>query len=175
MKDFEEYNWEGITYPKGYLEVLFGYAKGMQPKEILEIGMDQGASALALLRGAQDAKLLSVDIYPCQAGNERVMRDEVASRFTFVEADSREYLKKLPVESFDLIYIDGDHLYDVVKSDLQLAFLLIKKGGVILVDDCVQGHQHFGVWQAVTEFCAGVGCTFRILSGSPSSIAEIKL
>ena len=52
-------------------------------------------------------------------------------------------------EPLDFIYIDGDHAYEIVKKDLNLASTLVKKGGVI------GGHDAgcLSIERAVTEFC----------------------
>lgn len=53
---------------------------------------------------------------------------------------------------FDLIYIDGDHSYEGVKKDLELAYYKIKKGGYICGHD--YSNQTFpSVVNAVDEFC----------------------
>jgi len=38
-------------------------------------------------------------------------------------------------QKFDFIYIDGDHRYEGVKRDIELAIPLLKPGGVMLLDD----------------------------------------
>ena len=54
-------------------------------------------------------------------------------------------------EYFDFIYIDGDHDYEAVRSDLEVWYPKLKKFGVMCGDDF--GHPSgFGVIQAVTEF-----------------------
>jgi hypothetical protein len=53
-----------------------------------------------------------------------------------IRADSSELSNLLnPNLKFDLIYIDGSHIYSHVVKDLQFALQFIKKGGVICGDD----------------------------------------
>jgi len=48
---------------------------------------------------------------------------------------SQEILPQMTGRSFDLVYIDGDHAYERVKSDLSYAADLINEGGIICGDD----------------------------------------
>ena len=55
---------------------------------------------------------------------------------------SSDTFPKLEQNSFDLIYIDGDHSYENVLGDINGSCKLIKEGGVICGDDLeLQGHQ----------------------------------
>lgn len=173
-----KYDWYGVTYPSDYLERLLTFAQQRNPKRILEVGFDQGASALALLRGAPHAFMTSIDIYPCEEGLIRIKKSEVSGNHTFIQADSREFLKPMEVlktlgGAFDLIFIDGDHLHDAVLVDLENCSKLLSPRGVIVCDDAQKDHGHFGVYQAILEFCSNHPFTFKVLPGSPSSMVEI--
>ncbi len=53
---------------------------------------------------------------------------------------------------FDWIYIDGNHLYEFVKQDLQLYYPKVKPGGCITGDDYgAQGWWENGVQRAVDK------------------------
>ena len=76
---------------------------------------------------------------------------------------SFDVLPQYPNETFDFIYIDGDHSYEGCKRDLIISSQKIKKGGIIA------GHDYFvniaknrgdfacGVGKAVNEFCEEYG------------------
>ena len=49
--------------------------------------------------------------------------------------DSVNVLQGLPAESCDLIYVDGSHLFDVVRSDLAHAKRLLRENGILCGDD----------------------------------------
>jgi Methyltransferase domain len=54
---------------------------------------------------------------------------------------------------FDWIYIDGNHLYQYVKQDLELFYPKVKAGGCLTGDDYgVKGWWSNGVQEAVDEF-----------------------
>jgi hypothetical protein len=44
-------------------------------------------------------------------------------------------LPGLPDGAFDLVYVDGDHLYEAVMHDLTLGFAKLRVGGLLLADD----------------------------------------
>ena len=60
---------------------------------------------------------------------------------------------------FDWVYIDGNHLYEYVKSDLEVFETKVKPGGLLTGDDYgVRGWWEDGVTRAVDEFVAGSIC-----------------
>jgi hypothetical protein len=60
---------------------------------------------------------------------------------------------------FDWVYIDGNHLYEYVKSDLEVFARKVKPGGLIAGDDYgVRGWWEDGVTRAVDEFVAQGTC-----------------
>ena len=66
---------------------------------------------------------------------------------------STHILEQFPDEYFDWIYIDGNHLYEYVKEDLELSFKKTKSNGLITGDDYgIGGWWKGGVKQAVDEF-----------------------
>jgi len=68
-------------------------------------------------------------------------------------------LTKYPNKTFDLIYIDGDHSYDGVKQDANLAKAKLADNGVIVFNDYIMfDHLNgvtYGVVQAVNELIVG--------------------
>ncbi len=55
---------------------------------------------------------------------------------------SSDILPTLDRDSFDLIYIDGDHGYETVSSDIEMSRALIREGGIICGDDLeLQAHE----------------------------------
>ncbi len=67
--------------------------------------------------------------------------------------DSANVLRKFPDEYLDWVYIDGDHLYESVRCDLELSATKVKSGGYITGDDYVDGQWWGGgVKKAVDEF-----------------------
>lgn len=66
---------------------------------------------------------------------------------------STDILEQFPYEYFDWVYIDGNHLYEYVKKDLELSVRKTKSGGFITGDDYTDGGWwEGGVKKAVDEF-----------------------
>lgn len=45
-------------------------------------------------------------------------------------------LDKYKLQSMDVVYIDGGHAYETVKSDLEYYPPFVKQGGYLVIDDC---------------------------------------
>jgi hypothetical protein len=92
--------------------------------------------------------------------------DEIEAGTVIVHrADSETVFASLPDNYFDWVYIDGNHLYDYVRRDLEWSLRKTKVGGLITGDDyCEGGWWEGGVKKAVDEFMAAgvarfVDCT----------------
>ncbi len=131
-----------LTYERGL--PLYELVRRSKAEKTLEVGMAYGISTLFICQAHQDkgsgshtaidpgerALWKSIGLLNIQrAGLERFMR--------FYEAPSHEALPRLLVsgESFDVIFIDGSHLFDYVLLDLYYADMLLKNGGYIMLDD----------------------------------------
>lgn len=55
-------------------------------------------------------------------------------------------------DSFDWVYIDGNHFYEFVKLDLERYYPKVKVGGYLMGDDYMEGWWQDGVRRAVDEF-----------------------
>lgn len=54
---------------------------------------------------------------------------------TICKGFSAKVLSSFPDNYFDWVYIDGNHLYDFVKEDVEISFRKVKSGGIIAGDD----------------------------------------
>jgi hypothetical protein len=76
-----------------------------------------------------------------------------------IRGDGVASLNAYPDDTFDMVYIDADHSYEGCKHDLEASFKKVKVGGYIMGHDYemnmrkAQNVYHFGVKQAVDEFC----------------------
>ncbi len=70
-------------------------------------------------------------------------------------ATSDDAAREFPDGSLDWVYIDGNHLYEHVKADLETYLPKVRPGGYLAGDDYgVEGWWHGGVTRAVDEFVA---------------------
>jgi hypothetical protein len=144
-----------------------------------EIGVWQGDFSDRLLQFVHPKELHLIDpwkyepaplykyaLYGGQTKNGQAEMDQryeaVRARFAaqvqrgqviFQRGFSEDMLGKFPDNYFDWVYIDGNHLYDYVKKDLELSLRKTKPGGWVAGDDYVGGQWwKDGVNKAVDEF-----------------------
>ena len=68
---------------------------------------------------------------------------------SFIRGKSQDVMKLFNSQSFDLIYIDGDHSYNGCKNDIVQAKRLIKRNGIICGDDLEK--QYFEIDKKYTD------------------------
>jgi predicted O-methyltransferase YrrM len=122
-------------------------------RNILEIGVHRGKSAILFLLGTHVCKVVVIDLFENQfanldrsgSGSLQEFKMNLSkfridlSKLSIISADStrldekqiRENLK----DSFDIAHIDGGHSKEVVMSDLLISSKLLSPHGVIIVDD----------------------------------------
>lgn len=141
---------------QNYYEVarLCERIKALQPKTILEIGVDRGGSMNLWLHFAPSARYIGVD-----NAMQYVMERNKGERREFIEADSRDsktldkVKTKLNGSKVDFLFIDGGHEEEIVRSDFAMYSPLVRKGGLIALHDInvtVSGNDSFG------KHCFGV-------------------
>lgn len=120
---------------------------------ILEVGSWEGGSAIFFLNFFPSSNVTCIDTFAgSPTGLDRNAFLETApeserrfdantaafgSRVRKIKGRSVRELDRLveETESFDLIYIDGDHTRDAVLIDSLLAWKLLRPGGVLIWDD----------------------------------------
>ncbi len=145
----------GVKVPEGYH--LYSLVKANKFENILEVGFAYGISALFIceaLKENKSGKLISIDPnQSTQWKNIAVKHLEQAglSKYSkLMEEPSYSAMPKLltskiqGASSMDLIFIDGMHLFDYTLVDLFYTDLLLRIGGVVVLDDI----RHKGVKQA---------------------------
>jgi predicted O-methyltransferase YrrM len=105
---------------------------------VLEIGSQEGRSAVLWLEFFPGAHLTCVDFFSGEAA-ERFDRNLAGygTRVRKIAGTSIKALGLLREEKavFDFIYIDGSHQRDEVMIDCLGAWHLLREGGVMLMDD----------------------------------------
>jgi predicted O-methyltransferase YrrM len=130
------------------LRIMARLMEETKPARTLEIGLGVGASALLFASyhrdaGHQSQTHLAIDPYQTSptAFNSAALRAlEGAGLASFVSHRSNFSSLELPKlvgegASFDLIYIDGSHLFEDVFVDAYFSAHLLSGGGIMLFDD----------------------------------------
>ena len=132
------------------IDVHCPWMESVAKGNILEIGVRTGISTAAFLLGIEQngGHLYSVDINP-----DCIAAIGSHPQWTFLAGDSKNVgwlLSKIPAK-LDVLFIDGDHSYEGVKSDLDNYGFLVQSGGSIVLHDVCSGYDP-GVRQAFDEF-----------------------
>lgn len=99
----------------------------------LEIGMAWGFSTLALLE-AGAGHLTSVDPNTLAMGASEAQANGYSSHVWTCQRSEQFWNENQDVK-FDLIYVDGSHLYVDVVNDLYEAWKRLKSPGLLMIDD----------------------------------------
>jgi len=89
---------------------------------------DQNQIYEVMDRAAHDNGILALFLHNIRASS-------VGDIIQYRQASSGSLLDLFAPQSFDLIYIDGDHRYSAVANDIRLAKILIRNPGIICGDD----------------------------------------
>lgn len=130
-----------------------------RPKCVLEIGTFRGGTLFVLARLSQpDATLISLDLPFSRFGS--LMRKIQAPLFrSFTQSRQRLLLLREDSHSeetrsrvakaldgpLDLLFIDGDHSYDGVKSDFEMYSPLVHESGIVAFHDIANARTDYGV------------------------------
>ncbi|MDR0922237.1 MAG: O-methyltransferase [Lactobacillales bacterium] len=120
-----------------FLQFLLGQLK---PKNILEVGAAIGfsSSLMAETIGA-DGHVTTIDRFDVmiRKAKETYKRLELENRVTLLEGDAVDILSTLPKDEYDFVFMDSAKSKYIVF--LPEILRVLKKGGVLMVDDIFQG------------------------------------
>lgn len=109
---------------------------------ILEIGLNGGHSAENFFTHTPNLKKFvsfDINLHPYTQIAVDYLTKKYVDRFTFISGDSRtevpRYAQEFPNETFDLIYIDGNHDYEYIFSDIQNCKALAHPNTLLWIDD----------------------------------------
>lgn len=150
--------------PKNSICAEIGVWKGEFSKKILEIVQPKALYLIDPWKFESD-KIYNSAWYGGKIGSQDAMDqvynfvtkqfyNEVNNKQVFIHRNlSTNAGESFPDNYFDWVYIDGNHLYEFVKKDLELFYKKVKKGGFITGDDYGgEGWWKGGVKKAVDEF-----------------------
>lgn len=121
------------------------FALAGDPHKVLEIGSFEGQSACWIL-DTTDADITCIDTWEGSDEHSETEKTDLFTKFsnnigedrdrvTCHKGKSRAILPTLPFETFDFIYVDGDHHAQNVLEDIILSWPLLKKNGILVCDD----------------------------------------
>lgn len=148
-----------LKYIARRYEQLIDIVREHKPKRLLEIGTWKGLRAIQFHAVSPETEYVGFDLFESATeetdANEKnvkkhVIEQDVADRlssagmkFRLYRGDTKktlnDYLKDFGEKSADLIYIDGGHSVETIRSDWEHAKKAIKEGGLIIFDDYYTG------------------------------------
>jgi predicted O-methyltransferase YrrM len=122
------------------------------PRRVVEIGTGNGGTLFLLAAlASDDATVVTLDLPPregvlsrgrellCRSFPRPQQRLEVIRGDSHSEAAVQAVRRALHDEAIDVLFIDGDHSYEGVRTDFERYRPLVRPGGVIGLHDIVPG------------------------------------
>lgn len=100
-----------------------------------------------------------------------VSDDLTQTNCTLVREFGTNYAPQFANNTIDFVYLDSDHKYEAIKSEIEAWYPKVRKGGVLAGHDYVTGShiEEFGVIPAVTEFIERENLTLHTTDEAYSS------
>ena len=157
--------------------IIIKHIRDNQPVKILEIGVHAGGFAIRMLSQILESNLVKtsytgVDLFAEMQTREnhkaeismwpdsrndvlRKIKNEFSDvKINLIQSKSSDFLAN-DLNKYDLIFIDGGHSYDTVKSDWEMSCKLLNDQGVIFFDDYTSRNgtlnSGFGISKVIKE------------------------
>lgn len=151
-----------------------------QPSAICEIGAAGGGTTFLLAHAAApDALVVSLDL--AFTGSRKAALRQFArseQKIICLQKDSHEpetvsvIRNCLPERKLDVLYLDGDHSYQGIRSDFEFYSPLVRPGGIIVFHDIVPDYRtRYGI--ETTSYVGGVPQFWREIKAAHESVEEI--
>lgn len=150
-------DWTGLDrryMNEGELEVLIALVRSVAPATVVEIGVNRGRTAKAMLANVPTIRrYVGVDVLPGYVPAKRVQRNEIPTRPGELAAGDPRFglilrqrgsLDLTPADLLgvwfdnqfvDAMFIDGDHGAEAVTHDTRLAWACVRPGGIVAWHD----------------------------------------
>lgn len=165
--------------------------KGKPDLQYLEVGLFEGRAALWMLENVlthPTARLRGIDPFfdSGESGGpsyedvfySNLKMSRLAEKTVITKGFSQIELRKLPLASFDIIYIDGSHDIADCLEDAVISFRLLREGGTLIFDDYSLGAKTYSTGDkprlAVDTFFAFFSNHFEIVYSNAQVILRMK-
>jgi hypothetical protein len=113
----------GVGDEEALVQLCSSLPRSIEETEILEIGSGRSTSVLNRF-GSVDVVEIDVDRANAVKARKRYITDSISFK---------------PEQKYDLIFIDGCHLYTHIKNDIDVLWPAVKDGGILC------GHDYEGI------------------------------
>lgn len=140
---------------------------------VAELGVAAGDFSRQIVDICTPAQLHLMDIWSSDrygeelylSVNNHFQQQQQSGEVTIHRKTSLEALESFPDQTFDWVYIDTTHSYELTRDELRASARKVKSTGIIAGHDYMQGNwrsqYRYGVIEAVHEFC--VEYNYRVL------------
>ena len=140
---------------------------------VAELGVAAGDFSRQIVDICTPAQLHLMDIWSSDrygeelylSVNNHFQQQQQRGEMTIHRKPSLEALESFPDQTFDWVYIDTTHSYELTRDELRASARKVKSTGIIAGHDYMQGNwrsqYRYGVIEAVHEFC--VEYNYRVL------------
>lgn len=143
----------------------------------VEIGTYRGDYAQKILDIIKPDKLYLLDVN-CSFVKERFKKEIESGKVIYLEGYSNDLVDLVPNE-IDFLYIDADHSYEGVSTDLKLYEPKVKDNGYIGLNDYILldwvSQTTYGVKRAIHEFCIDHNWKWAYLALAPCDFRDVVL
>ena len=134
-------------YPDLYTKQLNLFWCGKQAiTKICEIGFNAGHSTMLLLLGGNnkplDFTIFDIGNHPYTKQCLNYIQSQFSQiNFKYIEGDSTVSMPKwieanvTQIGLYDVVHVDGGHSEHCISNDMKNADILVKKGGIVIIDD----------------------------------------
>jgi len=168
-------------------------AEQVGAKYLAEVGTARGYQSMVWAQYLIDTGRTDGLVYTCDingmneriyktplAGNQILTRQELwqdapgAKHIKFTHGNSGKLASSIG-HKLDMVYIDGEHTGQAVKSDFENLQKLLRPGAIVIFDDCDERFP--GIQQAVNQISAQLNVSVQIIEFSPGKykIAVVQM
>lgn len=130
-----------------YYNFLSMLAKEFNPELIIELGTNQGVSALHFRFGNPNSRIISIDIKQPEKVQKELLRNQIGC----IEMDSVKAAEKIGAP-IGILFIDSLHTYEHVKNEYFAFLPKMAKPGIILLDDIFLDDQMRQAWDLIVHY-----------------------
>jgi predicted O-methyltransferase YrrM len=114
-----------------------------------------------------------VRLDPYSVQSVKKLLKKFINNINIIQGNSNEVLKKLNLNKFDYVFLDGGHKFETVKNDLENLTQIIINGGTILCDDYNLSYAP-GVKNAINQYVKEQNFNLKILYSRFAEITKIN-
>lgn len=143
-------------FTRHYL-TLYSLVIGMEAKNVLELGAGFSSPTILAALKKTGGKLTTCDNRSLEKKGLVSLMKENEERWKYNEMDSRQFLKTIKNETYELVLHDAAHDFKNIILDLQKIAPRLKKNGLILIHDTF----HQGLKRRQLSLAVRIGLLFK--------------